>query len=69
MEAAGMKAILFCLVLDAFPAFGGGRIIPTRPQLDPPDTVLESIQEEASEYLAAYDQGIRMAFAGCRQGK
>jgi len=50
-----MKAILFRLVLDAFPVFGGSRIAPTRLyidfQLDPPNALLESIQEELANIM------------------
>lgn len=50
-----MKAIVFCLALDVFPAFGGSRVVPTRRyvdfQLDPPDALLESIHEELADIM------------------
>lgn len=50
-----MKAIVFCLALDVFPAFGGSRVVRTRRyvdfQLDPPDALLESIHEELADIM------------------
>ena len=50
-----MKTALFMLALGVFPAFGGGRIAPIRLyfhfQQDPPDAVLEAMQEELSNIM------------------
>lgn len=50
-----MKTALFLMALGVFPAFGGGRVAPIRLyfhfQQDPPDAVLESIQEELSNIM------------------
>lgn len=50
-----MKALILCLALGAFPAFGGSRIAPIRLyiqfQQQPPDAVLESIQEELATIM------------------
>ncbi len=50
-----MKALMLCLALGAFPAFGGNRIAPIRLyiqfQQQPPDAVLESIQEELATIM------------------
>jgi len=50
-----MKALILCLALGTFPAFGGNRIAPIRLyihfQQQPPDAVLESIQEELATIM------------------
>jgi hypothetical protein len=50
-----MKNALVLLALGVFPAFGGSRIAPTRLyihfQQDPPDAVLESIEEELTNIM------------------
>jgi hypothetical protein len=50
-----MKAIVFYLALSVFPAFGGSRIAPTHLyidfQQDPPEVLLESIQEELANIM------------------
>ena len=50
-----MKALFLCLALCALPAFGGSRIAPIRLyiqfQQEPPDAVLESIQEELTTIM------------------
>lgn len=50
-----MKALILCLALGVFPAFGGGRIVPIRLyihfQQQPPPAVLESIQEELEDIM------------------
>jgi len=50
-----MKSLIFCLTLAAFPAFGGSRVAPVRLyihfQQQPPDAVLESIQEELATIM------------------
>ena len=50
-----MKAATLLLALGVFPAFGGSRAAPIRLyihfQQDPPDAVLESIQEELSDIM------------------
>src|SRR5215467_2816361 len=50
-----MKAAMWLLTLGVFPAFGGSRVAPVRLyihfQQDPPDAVLEAIQEELSNIM------------------
>jgi hypothetical protein len=50
-----MKAAMWLLALGVFPAFGGSRVAPVRLyihfQQDPPDAVLEAIQEELSNIM------------------
>lgn len=50
-----MKPAILLLALGVFPAFGGSRVAPVRLyihfQQDPPDAVLESIQEELANIM------------------
>ena len=65
-----MKTALFLMALGVFPAFGGGRVAPIRLyfhfQQDPPDAVLESIQEELSNIMVPVGLDLGEKRAQCR---